>query len=85
MKVDLPRCELKINFPLGEEPPAVPARKIEVSLRSPSDANSAATITRLRDGLQKHHAQLGCGRHVETNSDAVRWLLERVYEASRPR
>lgn len=85
MKADPPRCEMKLTIPLTDESPASPPRKIEVSLRGPRDTGSAYAVARLRDGLRTHHVQLGCGRHVETISDTIRWLLEQVHQATRPR
>ncbi len=77
------RAEVTLTVPLSAEGNlAPPPRKIEVSLRSPHDAASACTAGRIRDGLRDRHAQLGCGRHVETLADSIRWLLERVHAAA---
>lgn len=84
MKVESPiRAEVTLIVPLSAEADlSFPPRKIEVSLRSPRDAASACTAGRIRNGLRDRHAQLGCGRHVETLADTVRWLLERVHAAA---
>jgi len=77
------RLEVSLTIPLGDlAPVSLPPRKIELSLRSPRDAQSAQAVARLRDGLRDRHTQLTCGRHVETIADTIRWLLEGVYTAS---
>lgn len=38
------------------------------------------TLNRVWYGLREQHAQLSTGAHVESVSDAVRWLLEQVEE-----
>ena len=79
------RLEVSLTIPLGHQAPvSLPPRKIELSLRSPRDAQSAQAVARLRDGLRDRHTQLRCGRHVETIADTIRWLLEGLYTATSP-
>jgi len=40
------------------------------------------TLRALRDGLDARGATLTGGRHVQTNADAVKWLLEAVAAAT---
>ena len=52
-------------------------RHVQVRLRE----EESVMLWRLRKGLQMRHAQLPQGWHVESNADALRWLLARLGEA----
>lgn len=64
--------------------PYVP-RKLQLPFQSPTDAELGRVAARVRDALRDTHAQLRGGRHVESIADGVRWLLERVDDATRLR
>ena len=40
------------------------------------DKRQGQVVAQLRDGLKAGHVQLSTGRHVETNADTLRWLLD---------
>jgi hypothetical protein len=59
-------------------------RKLQVPFQSPTDAGLGRVAARVRDALRNRHEQLRGGRHVESIADTVRWMLERVDDATRP-
>lgn len=66
---------VSIHVPLGPTTGhEYSARHIDVRL----SRRHAEIIRRIRNGLAARHVQLANGRHVESNGDVLRWLLESV-------
>ena len=95
MDVVLGVCAMKLALPIEIAPvtivvPVAPVgvnpyfpRKLQLPFDSPGDVELGAVAARVRDALRDTHAQLRGGRHVESIADGVRWMLERVADATR--
>jgi hypothetical protein len=79
--------------PASESPPAILGASIlgalgeHVGYCAPSVECSMTqeqrlVLARLRAGLDAAHVRLANGQHVETNPQALRWLLEQIHFAS---
>lgn len=53
-------------------------QNIYVECQLANDALAKRGLRALLDGLHEGHWKLGEGRHVDTASDAVRWLLREI-------
>ena len=89
MKMQLPTMqqgEVEIRVPLCDAAEIVRGvRHLDLSLISAADLEIGIVLARIRTALQSSHTQLRGGRHVETNADAMRYLLESIHAASRPK
>jgi hypothetical protein len=61
--------------PSGREIPWPRPRHVEVGALS---LDEAVTLYRLREGLRAEHATLANGRFIQSNADAMRWLLQQA-------
>ena len=68
---------IKIQIPVDRS--VLPLRR-SMHVNLTLDHEQSQSAKRITEGLRQSHAQLKCGRHVETTLDAVRWLFELVAE-----
>lgn len=67
------------DVPLGRlDPAAYRSRHVEVGHMTPDQATA---LKRLAIGLDQQGARLANGKHIDSNADAVRWLLEQLGDA----
>ena len=63
-----------VEIPLGEPPHEIPNLHLNVGLTRPH----AHTFARLRQALADKHERTNDGHDVNTATDALRWLMERI-------
>ena len=64
-----------VALPVMSKPKGYCPRAFEIGSLSQLQSEAMAS---LREALNASHCQLLNGKHVDTNADAMRWLLERV-------
>lgn len=76
-KTESKPTEVTITVPLGPLPEkGYRPRHVEVNLQREVPQQEA--LYRLRVGLNNADTRTANGRHVTSNADALRWLLERI-------
>lgn len=71
--------QVNINVPMFPgDPPGYCSRRIDLNL----SGQQAATLRRVREQASANHDQLQNGRHVETNNDIIKWLIEQIEVAA---
>ena len=74
--------EVKLTFPVAElAPDALIVRHLEVGQLSKEQATA---LRALREGARATNLRLANGKHVESNSDVLRALLENSYSLLKP-
>ena len=88
MRVDPPsgyqRAEISIPI-VGESADIRGVRHLDIGFGSTADIELGRVVARVREGLRASHSQLRSGRHVEGNADTIRFVLECIADATKPK